>query len=161
MNSMPHLLRWRTAWTRPTIIATLAVALAMPADAQTATITVARWVQAARWRLVASHGPDVVPTSLSIWNGTVTSGATTPLQIIVTNKGASTAYAVTVTISLSTGGTISRISRISMGTLKSGATGTITTTFSAPTQPGTYDVIATATAQRDTNSTNTSITTTL
>jgi Chondroitinase B len=139
---MPVLFCGRNGWMLPLLLATLVACIA-PANAAT------------------SPKPDVVPTSLSLGSGTLASGGTTPLKLAVTNQGTSTAYSVTVTVSMITGGTVSRVARVSLGTLRPGASGTIVTTLTAPAQAGSYDVVATATAWRWGGATNNSLTTTL
>ncbi len=107
--------------------------------------------------------PDVVPTSLSVASGssTITPGTTAPLQVAISNLGAATAYSVTVTISLTANGTTSQVSKSSVGTLTPGASGTVATTLPVPSQVGTYQVTATASAWRDANRTNNSLSKTI
>jgi hypothetical protein len=68
---------------------------------------------------------------------------------------------VTVTISIVTGRIASQVSRITLGTLKPGASATVATSLTAPTQAGTYNVVAKASAWRDASTTNDSVTRTL
>lgn len=139
---MPVLLCGRNGWILPLLLATLLACIA-PASAAT------------------GLKPDVVPTSLSLGSDTLARGGTTPLQLAVTNQGRSTAYSVTVTISIVTAGAASQVARISLGTLKPGTSGTIVTTLTAPLQGGSHSVVATATTRRDGVPANNSLTTTL
>src|SRR5262245_33853028 len=136
------LLCWRNRRMLPLLFSTLLACIA-PANAAT------------------GPRPDVVPTSLPLGSDTVASGGTTPLKLAVANQGKGTAYSVTVTVSIVIGGAASQAARISLGTLKPGASGTIVTTLTAPAQAGSYSVVATATARRDAVSTTNSLTTTL
>src|SRR5690349_2910915 len=106
--------------------------------------------------VAADPRPDVIPSGLTLGTGSITIGGTAPLNVTVTNRGRGTAYDVAVTISVAAGGTASRVSQISVGNLRPGASTTVVTTFTAPSQPGTYDVIASATVRRDANQTNNS-----
>src|SRR5262245_26239599 len=108
---MPVALFWRNRRMLPLLLATL-LAFIAPAN--------------------ASPRPDVVPTSLSLGSGTVAMGGTTPLNLAVTNQGKGTAYSVTITVSIVTGGVASQAARISLGTLQPGASGTIVTKLTAP-----------------------------
>jgi hypothetical protein len=87
---------------------------------------------------------DVAPSGLHLEHTTVDSGSSTPLQLTVSNLGTATADAVAVTIAVAANGTTSQAARISVGALPAGASGTVSTSLSAPMLPGTYSVIATA-----------------
>jgi pectate lyase len=114
------------------------------------------------FKAAAAPLADIVPSSLTLGAATLNSGATTRLQLTVSNLGRGTAHSVVVTISTAAAGTASRAASINVGTLPPGASGKVATTLTAPTLPGTYTVIATATtAGREVSTANNTTTTRL
>jgi hypothetical protein len=111
---------------------------------------------------VAAPRVDIASSALTLASATLSSGATTRVELKVTNLGRGTADAVAVTISLEAGGTTSRAASVNLGRLAGGASATVVTTLTAPTAAGTYKVIGTATtATRETSTTNNTTTTDL
>ena len=77
---------------------------------------------------------DLVPTALKLGALTTTPGATTSVQITVSNRGTATADWVAVTFSWVSGATTSWAARVNVGTLVAGASGTVATTLTALTR---------------------------
>jgi hypothetical protein len=98
---------------------------------------------------------DIASSALTLASTTLSSGATTRVELKVTNLGRSAADAVAITISLEAGGTTSRAASVNLGRLAGGASATVVTSLTAPTAPGTYTVIGTATTTtRETSTAN-------
>jgi len=93
---------------------------------------------------VASRIADLVASGLTLGSATLTAGGSTPLQLVVSNRGTAAAQSVAVGISVSAGGATTRVATITVGTLAAGASGTYGTRLTAPTVAGTYSVNATA-----------------
>ena len=103
---------------------------------------------------------DIAPSALTLGSATLSSGGTTQLKLTVGNLGGSTARSVAVAISIATAATTSRVASFDLGTLSPGASGTVSTTLTAPTQSGAYTVIATATMKGSEGNTANNTTTT-
>jgi hypothetical protein len=105
---------------------------------------------------------DIAPSALTLGSATLSSGGKTGLKLTVGNLGGSAARSVAVTISIATAASTSRVASFDLGTLSPGASGTVSTTLTAPTQSGTYTVIATATMKgSEASSANNTTSTTL